>query len=88
MWPYKPVSTSEFITLKATKTMDSASLLLWSVLFGGIGTGYFIYGKKQRAIVPLCTGIALLVFPYFVPTVTLLVLVGVVLVAIPYFIRL
>ena len=44
--------------------MDSATLL-WGLLFGSIGAGYFIYGKKQRAPVPLVCGIALMVFPYF-----------------------
>lgn len=68
--------------------MDSSSILVWSVLFGGIGIGYFMYGKKQRAIVPLCVGLALFVFPYFMTSVTMMLIVGVVLVAIPYFIRL
>ncbi|MCI2283110.1 hypothetical protein L3081_06495 [Colwellia sp. MSW7] len=68
--------------------MDSASIMVWSVLFGGIGIGYFMYGKKQKAIVPFCTGLALFVYPYFMPNVTLLLAVGVVLVAIPYFIKL
>ena len=67
--------------------MDSSAMMLWSVLFGGIGTGFFIYGKKQRAIVPLCTGLALFVFPYFMPNVLVLVIVGIILVALPYFFR-
>jgi len=40
--------------------------LLWGLLFGSIGLGYFIYGKKQRAVVPLVCGLALMLFPYFV----------------------
>ena len=66
----------------------SEAILLWSVLFGGIGIGFFSYGRKQKAIVPLLTGLALLVFPYFMPSVTVLAIVGIVLVSIPYFIRL
>jgi len=62
--------------------------LLWGLLFGSIGLGYFIYGRKQRAAVPLVTGLALMVFPYFVSNAWLLVGVGVVLAAIPYFVRL
>ena len=68
--------------------MGSASMIMWSVLFGAIGMGYFVFGKRQRAIVPLCIGIALIVFPYFVASVTSLLIIGVFLVAIPYFIRL
>ena len=67
--------------------MDSSSIMLWSVLFGGIGIGYFLYGKKQKAIVPLCTGLALFVLPYFVTSVVMLLIVGIILVAIPYFIK-
>ena len=67
--------------------MDSSSIMVWSILFGGIGIGYFMYGKKQKAIVPLCTGLALFVFPYFMTSVTMLLIVGVILVAIPYFIK-
>lgn len=68
--------------------MDSTSSLVWGMLFGAIGIGFFTYGRRQRALVPLFTGIALIVFPYFVPNVTVLLIVGAVLVAIPYFIRL
>lgn len=50
--------------------------------------GFFIYGKKQRAPVPLVCGLALIIFPYFVSNVLLLVAVGVILMAIPYFFRL
>ncbi|PKG80694.1 hypothetical protein CXF85_21490 [Colwellia sp. 75C3] len=67
--------------------MDSASIMVWSVLFGGIGMGYFVYGRKQKAIVPFCIGLLLFVFPYFMSSVAILLIVGVILVAIPYFIK-
>ena len=67
--------------------MDTSSLL-WGLLFGSLGAGYFVYGKKQGAIVPLISGVALCVFPYFVTNSWLMVLIGVVLAAIPYFVRL
>lgn len=67
--------------------MEDMAQLLWGVLFSGIGIGYFIYGKKQRRIVPLCVGIALSLFPYFVTNIFMLVLVGIILVALPYFVR-
>jgi hypothetical protein len=62
--------------------------LLWGLLFGSIGLGFFLYGRKQRAVVPLVCGLALVIFPYFVANVMLLVGIGVVLMAIPYFLRL
>ncbi|NOX24672.1 MAG: hypothetical protein GXP59_00850 [Deltaproteobacteria bacterium] len=67
--------------------MTGTSLLIWGMIFGTIGMGFFSYGKKQTAIVPLCTGIALFVFPYFISNIYALVTVGVILVIIPYFVR-
>ena len=60
---------------------------MWGMLFGAIGFGFFLYGKKHKAIIPLCVGIVLCVFPYFIADVYVLVGVGVILVAIPYFVR-
>lgn len=65
----------------------NASLLLWGVLFGSLGLGYFIYGKKQGAVMPLVCGLVLMVFPYFISSTWLLVAVGAVLAALPYFFR-
>ncbi|MGH8159709.1 MAG: hypothetical protein ACREPQ_16445 [Rhodanobacter sp.] len=65
----------------------NASTLLWGVLFGSVGLGFFIYGKKQQAIVPLACGLALVVFPYFVSGTVLLIAIGVALMAIPYLVR-
>ena len=62
--------------------------LLWGVLFGAIGLVFFVCGRKQRAIVPLVCGLALMVFPYFVSGTAWLVLLGVALMALPYFVRL
>ncbi|MES3007917.1 MAG: hypothetical protein V4751_09120 [Pseudomonadota bacterium] len=66
----------------------NTSLLLWGVLFSSIGVGYFIYGKKQNATVPLVCGIALMIIPYFFTSVMALVMVCAALIAVPYFIRL
>jgi hypothetical protein len=63
------------------------SILLWGLLFGSIGVGFALYGKQQRAPVPLLCGIALMVFPYFVPNVIALVGIGIVLMGIPYVFR-
>jgi hypothetical protein len=63
------------------------AVLLWGLLFGSIGFGFFIYGKKQKAVVPLIVGIVLCVVPYFIANVYVLVGVGVVLVMIPFLVR-
>jgi len=68
--------------------MESTAQLLWGVVLGSIGLGFFIYGKKQKAIVPLIVGIVLMILPYFISNGYLLAITGAVLVILPYFIRL
>ena len=67
--------------------LDNPAILMWSLLFGAFGMGYFMYGRKQRAPVPFVVGIALMVYPYFIANVYVLVSIGAVLVVAPYFIR-
>lgn len=73
-------------TSRHTAGMDTATLL-WGLLFGSIGLGYFLYGKKQARLVPLLCGLALMIYPYFVANVYALVMIGVGIAAAPYFIR-
>ena len=68
--------------------MDSAAQLFWGILFSSIGLGYFIYGKKQRSLMPLLCGFALMAYPYFISNTIALVAIGAVLSSLPYFIRL
>lgn len=65
----------------------STSSIFWGLLFGSIGLGFFLYGKKQQAIVPLLCGLGLMIFPYFVSNTILLVAIGIALSALPYFFR-
>jgi len=57
------------------------------LLFGSVGLGFFIYGKKQKAAVPLVCGLVLMIFPYFISNTILLVAIGVALITLPYFVR-
>ena len=66
--------------------MDYTSLW-WSLIFGCIGLGYFSYGKKQKRTMPWVCGIALMVFPYFVSATLWLVLIGLILLALPFVLR-
>jgi len=68
-------------------SLTNPSQLLWGVLFGSVGLGYLVYCKKQRAVVPLVCGLALMAFPYFVSNTVLIVLIGAALSALPYFVR-
>jgi predicted membrane protein len=66
--------------------MNTAAIL-WGVLFSSIGIGLFIYGKKQQAMVPRVCGLILMIYPFFISSTLLTVIIGAVFTAIPYFIR-
>jgi hypothetical protein len=66
--------------------MDSTNPL-WSLIFGSIGLGYFIYGKKQSNPVIRYTGLALMIYPYFIINTVVLVLVGICLLYVPRFVK-
>jgi hypothetical protein len=65
----------------------STSSILWGLLFGSVGLGFFVYGKRQKVVVPLVCGLVLMVFPYFISNTILLVAIGLALIAFPYFVR-
>ena len=68
--------------------MDMGTIVMLSVLFSAIGAGYVLYGKKQRQVVPLLTGLALCVYPYFFANGYAIVVVGILLTVVPWFLRL
>lgn len=53
------------------------NFLLASLIWGTIGTGYALYGKKQGASVPLAGGLALIGCSYFITSALLLSLVSI-----------
>ena len=67
--------------------MSNASILIWGVLFGSIGLGFFVYGKKQKTIIPIICGIGLMVIPYFISNLYIMILSSIVLVALPFFVK-
>lgn len=67
--------------------MDDYGSLMWGILFGSFGMGYFIYGKKQKKIVPLISGILLCVFPYFISNTGIVIMIGGILIALPFVVK-
>jgi hypothetical protein len=67
--------------------MNGTGSLVWDILFGAVGGGYFIYGKKQREPLPMLCGFGLMIYPYFVSNTVLLVVIGAILMAIPFLFR-
>ena len=68
--------------------MFNTTTLIWGMLFGIIGLAFFVYGKKQAAVMPLVCGLALMIYPYFVSNLILQVAIGFVLIALPCFVKL
>lgn len=46
------------------KLLD-ANFLFASLVWGSVGVGYFIYGKRQQSIAPLIGGILIVAASYF-----------------------
>jgi hypothetical protein len=67
--------------------MNGTASLVWDILFGAVGGGYFIYGKKQQKPLPMLCGFGLMIYPYFVSNTVLLVVIGAILMAIPFLFR-
>jgi hypothetical protein len=67
--------------------MDIGTTLIFSMIFGSVGIGYFVYGKRQGKLIPLLTGVALNVFPYLMSNVYEMVIIGVILTGVPWFIK-
>lgn len=67
--------------------MPTPEALFGAILFGAIGMGAFVYGKKSGLAKPMITGVALMVYPYFVSGTWLLYLVGAALTGSLFFFR-
>jgi hypothetical protein len=67
--------------------MDSTTTLMLGVLYGAIGMGYLVYARRQRKGMALVSGVGLIVIPYVIPGVIWLIAAGVVLVALPFWVR-
>ena len=62
--------------------------LFAGIMFGIVGTGYFMYGRKAHNPVALACGVGLGVFPYFVDGFLLTMVVGLVLLVLPFVVSL
>jgi hypothetical protein len=61
--------------------MLSSSTLFASLIWGSIGLGFAVYGKKQRAPVPMVGGILLMGISYLIGSALLMSLMGAAMVA-------
>ena len=63
---------------------DSMSFMFTMMVWGSIGTGYFMYGKSQSKYVFILCGIALCVLPIFISSATANVVLGLILIVVPF----
>jgi hypothetical protein len=73
--------------MKSRHLIDTSSLML-GIIFSSIGLGYFIYGKKQADAVTRYCGITLRVYPDLIEDDFAVLVVAIVLLAPPKFIKL
>ena len=65
--------------------MFNTNFLFASLIWGSIGAGYFIYGKKQQAMVPMIGGVLMIGASYFVSSALLMSLICIGLIVVVYF---
>lgn len=66
--------------------VDTANIV-WALLFGAVGIGYFTYGRRQDHKSALLAGIALMIYPYFVSGTLAMIAVGAALLALPFLLK-
>ena len=66
--------------------MDFNSLMA-SFVFGTIGMGMFMYGKKLGRPLPLAAGAGLMVVPYFISHLVIMIIVCGAITAVPWLFR-
>ena len=66
--------------------MDTTSLML-SMLYGTVGLGFLMYGKKAARLVPMLSGAALMICPYFIANNGIMTLVCFAIAALPFLLR-
>ncbi len=57
--------------------MFNTNFLFASLIWGSVGVGYFIYGKKQGSWIPMTGGILMIVVSYFVGSALLMSVISI-----------
>lgn len=64
-----------------------ASVLMASLFFGTLGTAMLVFGKRAGRLVPIGSGIALMVLPCVIPGAVAMTIVCALVAAVPFFVR-
>ena len=65
----------------------SSSMLIASLIWGTIGSGFAIYGWRQKDMLPLWGGIALVAVSYFIESALIMSIVSVLLIVAIFWLR-
>lgn len=65
--------------------MFNASFLFASLIWGSIGLGYFVYGKRRQSISAMAGGMLMMVGAYFIDSALLMSLASLAIMAAVYF---
>ena len=66
------------------ENLFDTSFLFASLLWGSIGVGYFVYGKKQGAMMPMIGGVLMIAVSYLVSSWLLMSLISIALMVVVY----
>ena len=61
--------------------------LIFSLIISSVGFAYFVYGKKTVEFLFLISGLALMIYPYFIQDLLISVIIGVLLVIAPFVLK-
>jgi len=67
--------------------MTDVTSLLVGLIFGSIGVGYCIYGRKQRNSIAFASGLLLITMPYFIDNNGALLVASIMAMVLPRFIK-
>jgi hypothetical protein len=70
-----------------TDNLLNARFLVASLIWGSVGLGLFIYGKKQQSMVPLFGGLLIIGISYFIDSALYMSLAGIALLAGVYWLK-
>ena len=68
----------------ADSNLFNTSFLFASLLWGSVGAGYFIYGKKQGAMMPMIGGLVMIAGSYLISSWLVMSLLSIVLMGAVY----
>ena len=57
---------ADVVQFTANVNLLDSKFLFASLIWGSVGVGYFVYGKKQEAMIPMIGGLVMVAVSYFV----------------------